>query len=348
MSESRIATIRLQFNPYLRLAFNGVAITSDAGLLAYRELDSVLGLTDIAEQCLCDNRNGKNTRHSLGAQLRQSIFSRLAGYEDTNDADRLAIDPAMRGIVGGQAIDHSASPSSQVSRFEPVVLTIKENREALSPLAGKWIDPVWETRKLVRIVLDMDSSVSETYGRQEGSAYNGHFGCTCYYALFCFNPFGDLEGAMLRDGNVHSAKDWKAVLEPIVARYRNLDIALLCRGDAAFANPEIYEYLESENYCSAIRLPANNVLQREIEHLLVCPIGRPPRAPIVRRHDFRCQAAGWSHDRRVIAKVEWHRGELFPVSDSLSRTLRCGQKTSFVSTTSEERPSSGSRKARMQ
>ncbi len=90
-------------------------------------------------------------------------------------------------------------------------------------------------------------------------AFNGHFGCTCYHPLFCFNQFGDIEGSMLREGNVHSAKDWKTVLEPIVARYHDLDIPRFFRGDAAFANPDIYEYLESERYGYAIRLPANDM-----------------------------------------------------------------------------------------
>jgi hypothetical protein len=183
---------------------------------------------------------------------------------------------------------------------------------ALAQLSGMWIDRARKARKLTKIVLDMDSSVSETYGRQEGSAYNGHFGCTCYHPLFCFNQYGDLEGAMLREANVHSAKDWKKVLEPIIARYRNLDIALFFRGDAAFANPNIYDYLEGEKYRYAIRLPANDILHREIEHLLTRPIGRPPKAPVVFYRDFKYQAAGWSHARRVIAKVEWHREELFP------------------------------------
>jgi hypothetical protein len=77
MSEGRKATIRLQFDSSVQLTFQGAAITSDAGLIAYRELDNAFGLTDIAEQCLHNNRHGKNTRHSLGAQLRQSVFSRL-------------------------------------------------------------------------------------------------------------------------------------------------------------------------------------------------------------------------------------------------------------------------------
>ena len=148
--------------------------------------------------------------------------------------------------------------------------------------------------------------------RQEGTAYNGHFGCTCYHPLFCFNHFGDLEVCLLREGNVHSAKDWKSVLDPIVARYRDRELRRYFRGDAAFANPAIYEYLEAERFSYAIRLPANEILSREIEHLLTRPVGRPPKAPVVRYHDFQYQAAKWSRQRGVIAKAEWHRGELFP------------------------------------
>jgi hypothetical protein len=218
----------------------------------------------------------------------------------------------MCQVVGGRAVERTAASTGQVGRFETEALTATANQAALTQLSGKWIDRVRNARKLTKIVLDMDSSVSETCGRQEGSAYNGHFGCTCYHPLFCFNQFGDLEGAMLREGNVHSAKDWKKVLDPIIARYRDLDIALLFRGDAAFANPNIYERLETERYRHAIRLPAIDVLQREIEHLLTRPVGRPPKAPVVLYHDFMYQAVGWNRARRVIAKVEWHRGELFP------------------------------------
>jgi hypothetical protein len=85
------------------------------------------------------------------------------------------------------------------------------------------------------LILDMDSSVSETYGEQEGSAYNGHYACTCYHPLFCFNQIGDVEGVLLREGNAHSAKDWQTVLDPIVARYRGKEIDCYFRGDAAFA-----------------------------------------------------------------------------------------------------------------
>jgi hypothetical protein len=136
----------------------------------------------------------------------------------------------------------------------------------------------------------MDSSVSETYGRQEGSAYNGYFGCECYHPLFCFNQFGDLELAMLRNGNVHSAEDWPLVLEPILERYRGLDIRRFFRGEAAFADPKVYQCLEVERYLYAIRLPANAVPHREIEPLLARPAGRPSNQPVVWYHDFSYQA----------------------------------------------------------
>jgi len=110
---------------------------------------------------------------------------------------------------------------------------------------------------------------------QEQSVWNGHFGCTCYHPLFEFNQFGDLERCALRAGNVHSADDWESTLKPVVARYRSQRARILFRADAAFAMPSMYEYLEAEGIEYAIRLPANQVLQSRIAHLLKRPVGRP-------------------------------------------------------------------------
>jgi len=229
-----------------------------------------------------------------------------------NDAERLRHDPAMRWIVGGKAAQGCAASPSQMGRFETQWLPAEKNLSALADLSGQWIDRVHARRPPRGVVLDMDSSVSPTHGEQEMSVWNGHYECTCYHPLFVFNQFGDLERCALRPGNVHSADGWESVLKPVIERYRGKVLRIYFRADAAFAMPGVYECLEAEQIKYAIRLPANQVLQNRIGYLLKRPVGRPPNE--VRRYyaNFTYQAASWTKPRRVVAKVEWHPGELYP------------------------------------
>ena len=248
MGESKDEVLRLDFDGRLKLEFHGSKVTTDAGLLAYRELDDALGLTLVVGDELVDPCTGKNGQHAMKGLFRQSVFGRLGGYEDVNDADRLGRDPAMRWIVGGRAVAKAAESTSQMGRFETEFLATDENLTALAGLSGQWIDRVDARHPPRVIILDMDSSVSPTHGDQEGTAYNGDFGCSCYHPLFVFNQFGDLERCALRPGNVHSAHGWHDVLEPVVARYRDWKVRRYFRGDAAFASPDLYEFLEAEVY----------------------------------------------------------------------------------------------------
>ena len=310
--EAKEPPLRVAFDRRLKLEFHGTRITSDGGLLAYRELDDALDLTTMGVSALAEGRRGTNIRHRLLGLLRQAVYGRLAGYEDVNDAARLARDPVMRAIVGREGMDRLAASTSEMGRFETEWLATKTNLAALTELSGSWIDRVHARRPPDGVILDMDSSESPTFGQQEGSAWNGHFRCSCYHPLFLFNQFGDLERCMLRPGKAHSAEGWREVLEPVIARYREGGLALYFRGDAAFAKPELYELLEAEGMGYAIRLPANCVLQERIGHLLTRPVGRPPKKPQVSFASFTYQAQSWAKPRRVVAKVEWHQGELYP------------------------------------
>ena len=322
MGEAAKSPLRVHFDRRLKLEFRGTTITSDAGLLAFRELDDALGLTTMAASRLTECRKGKNTQHTLVALLRQSIFGRLAGYEDVNDAERLRLDPAMRALVDHGDASRYAASTSEMARFETNLLATEENLQTLGGLSGLWIKRVYERTALKDLVLDMDSSESPTHGQQEGSTFNGHFGCTCYHPLFVFNQFGGLERAMLRPGNVHSSKGWRETLEPVVARYRGRNLPRYLRADAAFARPDVYEFLEAEGFSYVIRLPANQKLQEVIDHMLTRPVGRPPLKPQVFYTSFRYRAKSWTKHRRVVAKIEWHRGELFPRVGFIVTNLR--------------------------
>ncbi len=229
-----------------------------------------------------------------------------------NDHELLLRDPAMRAAVGRKALEKNAASSQTVARFETDILTQEENLDALSDLNHSWVSRAVKSTKTKKIILDMDSSEFPVHGNQEGSAYNGHFCSRCYHPLLVFNQFGDCDGATLRPGNVHSADGWRSLLEPIVDRYKEAGKKLYFRADATFAAPDVYEYLEEEGILYAIRIKANNKLYEKIDHLMMRPVGRPPKKPRTFFHDFSYRAASWKKSRRVIAKVEWHQGELFP------------------------------------
>ena len=153
----------------IRLDFRGATITSDAGLLACRELDAALGLTETANDYIHESRTGRNVQHRLLPLLRQSVYSRLAGYEDTNDAERLAQDPAMRVIVGWQGTDKQAASTNTMSRFETEVLTEEENLEGLARLNVEWVDRAMAQTSHQRVILDMAALKARCMGSKRES-----------------------------------------------------------------------------------------------------------------------------------------------------------------------------------
>ena len=311
MGETQEQPFQLSFNSALKVDFQGSRVTSDGGLVLVRELDERLGFGELIARHLADSR-GKNTQLPLADLLRQSVYSRLAGYEDLNDAARLSQDPTFRLIGSRKIWERGAALTSRLQSFETELLTHQANLAGLAALNRELIARVEAIDSPRRVVLDMDSTEVPVYGEQEQSAYNGHFESTCYHPLLLFNREGDCLAAKLRPGNVHSAEGWEELLLPEIKRQQQQGKEVVFRADAAFAKPEIYEALEERAAKYAIRLPANDNLQRNITELLTRPVGRPSFKPVVWFKSFLYQAASWQTARRVVAKVEFHCGELFP------------------------------------
>ena len=180
MGDGEKASLRLQFNPKIRLEFHGSTITTDAGLLAFREFDDALGLTEIAEDYLQESRTGRNILHHLVPLLRQSIYSRLAGYDDTNDAVRLSQDPVMRVIVGWQGSERKGASTSEMGRFETEFLTQEDNRQALARMNTQWVERAMAHTLHQRVILDMDSP----------DLYPSFLRWAMGNCQWCFLPFG--------------------------------------------------------------------------------------------------------------------------------------------------------------
>ena len=312
MGEKENGPFQFTFNGLLKVAFQGSHITSDAGLILVRELDERLGLEQLITDHLSDSRHGTNTQFRVADLLRQSVYSRLAGYEDLNDAVRLSTDPTFRLIGSPKRWDRTAALTSTLHWFETELLTREGNLVGLMALNRDMLAQTECVDHADRVVLDMDSSESPVHGQQEGSAYNGHFESVCYHPLFLFNGHGDCLAAKLRSGNVHSADDWDELLLPEIDRQQAAGTRVAFRADAAFAKPAIYEAMEERGVGYAIRIPANKKLELAIEDVLFRAPGRPSRTPLVRYKSFQYQAESWAKPRRVVAKVEHHVGELFP------------------------------------
>jgi len=310
MGEIQNHAFQPSFNPSLKVDFQGSRVTSDGGLILVRELDERLGLGALIEQHLTDSRRGKNTQFPLADLLRQSIYSRLAGYEDLNGAQRLSEDPTFR-LIGSEKIwDLGAALTSRLQTFESEMLAKEENFAGLGRLNRALMGKAEAVDSGYRAVLDLDSTEIPVYGEQ--SAYNGHFESTCYHPLLLFSRDGNCLAAKLRPGNVHSADDWEELLLREIERQQKLGKEVVFRANVAFAKPEIYEALEERGVKYAIRIPSNDILDRGIEELLTRPVGRPSQKPVVWYKSFLYQAASWKTARRVVAKVEFHFGELFP------------------------------------
>ena len=304
--------IRPDFDRSIMMDFQGAKLSQDTGFILMRELDQRHNVIAPMVDALEDHRSASHTKHTLEQMIRQRVYQMAASYEDCNDADFLRVDPALRLSLGKGK--KSGAGQSALSRLENDILGNAEGLAVLDEAVLRSADALIKKKDKYRFILDVDSTEDPAHGKQEGCVYNGHFGKNCFHPIVAFTGDGDCLAAELRPGNVHSADGVLDFIKPMVNRYRKRFKLFWLRGDAAFAQPDVYEYCEKEHITYFIRLPINQTLRKIMEpELKSRPVGRPPKSGVKVQHfEFYYQAASWKKRRRVVCKIEWHNDELFP------------------------------------
>ena len=175
MVEGQNQPFQLSFNRFLRVDFQGSRVTSDGGQILVREPDERFGLSEPIGQHLVDSCTGRNRQFPLADLLRQSVYSRLAGYEDLNDAAQLSADPTFRLMGSDKVWEHGVALTTTLHWFEADLLAREENLTGLATLNQELVAQAEGVSSPNRVVLDMNSSENPVYGEQEQGAYNGVF-----------------------------------------------------------------------------------------------------------------------------------------------------------------------------
>lgn len=334
--------IIFDFNPSLRVSFTGGEITSDAGTLLLRQVDSAFDLVGSLAKRLRDARDPALVKHPLAELIRERVYMIALGYEDTNDARTMRDDPALKLAVRGRGAEAFREPlASQptVSRLEHEILLPRteggdltadalHNLTVLEDAALEWTERVMARHEKRReITIDVDSTEDRVHGRQEGSAYNGYFGSTAFHPLFAHlgDGLGEILKAQLRPGNVYTSGGVVEFLAPMTRRLVALTTATLwLRGDSGFAIPALFELLEAldreilaqegKRAHYAIKLKHNAVLERLVEPHCKRPVGRPPSHVVENYVELEYAAESWCKKRRVVAAITFEPGTLFPTT----------------------------------
>lgn len=339
MGETQHTLFPLDFNRSIRIEDRPERLTGDAGVLALRQIDHRLGLTDWLAAQLTDPRNPDLITHPQVELLRTRLYLIAQGHRDGDDADRLGLDPAFRLAVSQRrGTAPLAEPDAEHPDGQPHALASQPTlSRLLATLAGEGNRRVLRRsllesarrhlharrqhatrrggapQRLRHGTLDLDSYAVVVHGRQPGANYNGHYQEICYHPLAAqFAPTGDWLDMTLREGQVCTAHQATTFLFDLLARVE----AELCqvsdvRGDAGFPEEELLAGLEARRKPYVFRLKTNAVLDRLIEPYLHRPPGRPPADPRLWLYEFEYQAESWSRPRRVVGVVREVPGELF-------------------------------------
>lgn len=299
---SSLDTFRLESNRKLKLNFNGGDLSSDSGLLLIKEFAHKIGFETHTKSFKTDEKTGRT--HKDHQNLRQLVYQVIAGYFNDDDADELTNEPIFKSLLDKSALASQPTLSRFWNRMNET--TLEQYDEIVQSMRAS----AYKIQMPQQVLFDLDSTLLNTYGKQEGEGFNYHYSAHGYHPLLCYDGLtGDLLKAELRDGTVYSSNGVSGFMQPLLDEYsKNYpDIDLFLRGDSGFATPDLFKQCETNGVSYAIRLKTNSVLHSLAQHLEaeIAQVTKHNAIDYVVRYDaFEYKAGSWDYPRRVIVKVE--------------------------------------------
>ena len=295
---------RLDCNNRIKINFDGGDLSSDTGMFLIKEFIHKVGFDKVIKNMFKTNDSATYRLHKDSENLLQEIYQTIAGYFQDDDADELTNDPVFSTILEKKTLASQPTMSRFFNRMDTDTL---EQCEQIHKIMRQRIYSMDEPEN---ILLDIDSTLFNTYGNQEGEGFNYHYSNHGYHPLLCYDGLtGDLLKAELRDGTVYTSNGVVEFMKPLLSEYMDQypDTNVYLRGDSGFAVPELFDLLEHNGCSYAIRLKANNTLYKEAAHLTeeldrLTATNKVDYA--VCYGEFNYQAGSWKYPRRVVVKVE--------------------------------------------
>ena len=294
----------LESNTYMKINFEGGDLSSDAGLLLVKGFAVKVGLVKLIYSLFQTNDNATFRLHIDPENLLQMVYQTIAAYFEDDCADELTIDPVFTAILEKETLASQPTISRFFNRMDESTL------EQFDQIEQKMRDIVYAIQSPQHMVFGLDPTLLQTYGAQEGEAFNYHYQAHGYHPLLCFDGMtGDLLKAELRDGTHYCSKDAGQFMIPLLQEYRTKypSLPLYLRGDSGFASPDLYSACEGNDCKYAIRLKINQTLLTLAEDK-ADDLRRATKDNMVdyavTYGEFEYQAGTWPHPRRVVFKIE--------------------------------------------
>ncbi len=313
-------TVSLESNSRIKINFDGGDLSS-AGLLLFKEFLFKIGAVKLINRSFKTNDTAWFRIHKDGANLMQAVCQIVSAYFEDDCADELTNEPVMTAILDKDALASQPTLSRFFNRMDEDTLAqlnfiIRELRKV-----------IYSIKKPGFMLFDIDSTLLDTYGDQEGEGFNYHYQAHGYHPLLCYDGLtGDLLKAELRDGTQYCSKDADLFMESLLDEFTEdfPDVPLYLRGDSGFASPDLYEVLEEKDCRYAVRLKENAKLWElaEMENQALYRATKFNQLDYaVEYGEFLYQAGSWSHPRRVVFKIEKPYGQMIHLYTFIVTTM---------------------------